>query len=375
MRSNSIQRICLIVLAVIAFTSCKKEKLQPAPDNPGDDPPPAGNPAEVIRVKLQAVVTIGTITYDSIPALWRIISWDAGNVAHQRDTLLAAGVQTITVPKGHTRFQFSMTKWGISDHITLEKEQLQENIVYTLGGQKAAKRLSQEAHFLYVIDTYQPSAKIVYNYNASGLSTILMYQKKPQSADLQLIQKQSFSYTGSNVSRIAVSDAADNATGFTDFTYNAQGTKITNMHQRSYDVETFAAVEHSYLTGTAEVAIDFLYNNGHSLAYTMQLKGGNKISDRAISSTGAGEGGTYTYDFNINPYAHMNKPDIFLSGLSKNNRTGEQKHYGGSVPMAVVYKSEYRYDDEGYPVELIQYYKGYLSGEHLYKTKTVFTYL
>ena len=43
--------------------------------------------------------------------------------------------------------------------------------------------------------------------------------------------------------------------------------------------------------------------------------------------------------------------------------------------MAVVYKSEYRYDDEGYPVELIQYYKGYLSGEHLYKTKTVFTYL
>jgi hypothetical protein len=106
----------------------------------------------------------------------------------------------------------------------------------------------------------------------------------------------------------------------------------------------------------------------------MKIKGGNKVEDRASSSTGGGEGGTYKYDFNINPFVHMNMPNMFLSNLSKNNLVDQQKNFHGSIPSTVVYKYEYSYDNDGYPKEVVKYYKGYLTGEHLYKIKTVYTY-
>lgn len=374
MRKTILQRIHVFALAVLVLAACKKENIQPMP-SPSPAPLPNSPAAETIKVKLQAVVTIGSITYDSLPAQWRITSWDTNNVPHQKDTLLAAGVNVVSVPKAHNRFQFSVSKWGITDAVMLQKSQLQEDVVYTLGGSKEAKKLRREESFLLVMGAYQPSSKINYTYNTNGLSVVEFYQKKPQSSELQFTHKHLYNYAGNNVSRIDVLDAANKATGFTDFTYNAQGTKVTNMHQKSYDVETFAAVEHSYTTGAAEITFDYLYNNGHSMEYKMKIKGGNKVEDRAVSSTGGGEGGTYKYDFNINPFAHMNMPNIFLSNLSKNNLIEQQKNYSGVIPSGVVYKYEYTYDNEGYPVELVKHYKNQQTGEHLYQIKTVYTYL
>ena len=70
----------------------------------------------------------------------------------------------------------------------------------------------------------------------------------------------------------------------------------------------------------------------------------------------------------------MNWPDIFLSKSSKNNMISQQKGYAGGFPVAEPYKFEYTYDADGYPVELVKSYKSYTTGEHLYKTKTVYTY-
>ena len=95
----------------------------------------------------------------------------------------------------------------------------------------------------------------------------------------------------------------------------------------------------------------------------------------AISSTGGGEAGTYKYDFNINPFAHMNMPNIFLSNLSKNNLIEQQKNYSGNIPSAEPYKFEYTYDADGYPVELVKHFKNYRTGEHLFKIKIVYTYM
>lgn len=360
-------------MLLLVLTSCKKDDLQPPPVDPGDHNP--HEPVASIKVKLQAVITIGSITYDSIPAMFRILSWDENNVVHQRDTLLAAGVNTISLPQSHLRFQFSVNKWGISDAILMERDQLQGDVVYTLGGGKPARKLRKEESFLFVEGGYQPSSSAHYYYNDLGLSEIAFYQKKPQSAELKFSQKHLYQYNGSNVTRIDVLDETNKATGFTEFTYNDQGSKIINMHQKSYDVETYASVDHSYPVGWAEIGIDYLYNNGNALSYQLKIKGGNVVEDHAISSTGAGEGGSYKYDFYINPYAHMNMPNIFLSNLSKNNLINQQKTFSGSIPTAVPYKFEYAYDNEGYPLTVVKYYKSYLSGEHLYKIKTVYTYV
>lgn len=363
----------IFIMLVLALSACKKDVVQTPPVDPGDHNP--HEPVASIKVRLQAVVTIGSITYDSIPAMFSILSWDENNVPHKRDTMLAAGVNIVNVPKSHVRFQFSVNKWGISDAMELRREQLQEDVVYTLGGAKAAKKLSREESFLFVMGNYQPSSRAHYSYNSQGLSAIDFYQKKPQSSELQYTQKHVYHYSGANVARIEVLDANNSTTGFTEFTYNEQGSKIINMHQKSYDVETYASVDHSYPAGWAAIDIDYLYNNGNALSYQMKIRGGNIVEDHAINSTGAGEGGSYQFDYNINPYAHMNMPNIFLSNLSKNNLIDQQKTFSGSIPTAVPYKYEYTYDNEGYPLAVVKHYRSYLTGEHLYKIKTVYTYV
>lgn len=376
MKKVIFRSISLFILVTFVFAACKKEVLQNPPSKPGEQPKPIeNNNPETIKVKLQAVVTIGSITYDSLPALFRITSWDSNDVQHQRDTMLAAGINVISVPKAHTRFEFSMKKWGLTDAISLNKQELQPDVVYTLGGSKAPKFLDKEESFLFVMDEYRPSSKFYYTYNEKGLSAVEFHSKKPESSELQFTHKNVYSYSGSNITRINVFDSNNTLTGFTDFTYNEQGTKVTNMHQKSYDVETYAAVDYSFISGAADITIDYLYNNGHALSYTMKISGGNKVEDQASGSTGGGEGGTYKYDFNINPFAHMNMPNMFLSNLSKNNVVDQQKSFRGSIPSAVVYKYEYIYDNDGYPIEVVKHYKGYLTGEHLYKVKTVYTYI
>jgi hypothetical protein len=379
MRTTIAQTIYLLAMITTGFMACTREDIEkptrpPVIENPADTTHQPGKVPEMLKVKLQAVIRIGSITYDSLPAQFGITTWDEHGTAYHKDTLLGAGVNQVSLPKAHNRFKFSVSKWGITDEMSLNKEDLQENVIYTLGGGKGARKLQKEESFLFVAGAYQQSSKTFYTYNERGLSAVEFYQKKPQSQELQFTNRHLYTYSGANVSRIDVVNAVNGATGFTEFTYNEQGNRITNMHQKSYDVETFAAVEHGVTTGAGAITIDYLYNNGQAMEYRMQFRGGNKTEDGARSSTGGGEGGTYKYDFNINPFAHMNMPNMYLSNLSKNNLTEQNKNYSGVIPSAVLYKYEYTYDNEGYPVEVVKHYKNGLTGEHLYKTKTLYTY-
>lgn len=376
MKRALLQPISLVMLAIFGLTACKKDIVPPPTSNPKPIPgkPPGQQSVETIDIQLQAVITIGTINYDSLPASFRIVSWDAQGVAHQKDTVLAAGVNKVPVIKGHSRYQFSVNKWGITDAITFTKEQLQQDVIYTLGGGKPAKLLKKEESFIFASAAYRPQGKVIYTYNSKGLAQAAYYQKLPEYMELQFTQKHIYTHTFNYVTRIDVLDNMDKNIGYTTFDYNTQGTKITNMHEVKQSGETYSVVQYDYLAGGAEITIDYVFDNGHSMEYKMQFKGGNKVSDAAVTSRAGQEGGTYQYDLNINPYAHMNKPNSFLTHLSKNNLIGQQKGYSGAMPSAEPYKFDYTYDEEGYPVELIKYYKNFLTGEELYKTKTVFYY-
>ncbi|HYG51108.1 MAG TPA: hypothetical protein VD905_09410, partial [Flavobacteriales bacterium] len=219
-------------------------------------------PTDTLIVKLQAVVTVGDINYDQIPASFKIISWDANGVMYQKDTLLAAGVNQIKLPKSHVKYQFKMNKWGISDEMTLERKQLNEYEIYTLGGSKAAKKLRLQETYLFAEGSYRPSSKAVYSYRSNGsLNQVDFYQKMPQHSALQFTHKNVYVYAGSNVSRINTVEANGTASGFIAFTYNPQGTKVVSMHRKNYDQETFASVSHSFPTGHALITIDYLFNN------------------------------------------------------------------------------------------------------------------
>ena len=66
--------------------------------------------------------------------------------------------------------------------------------------------------------------------------------------------------------------------------------------------------------------------------------------------------------------------NLFLSNNSKNNLVRQYKTYYGSYPVAVAYEFNYKYDADGYPIELIRHYRSYVTNQFLYTTKTVFSY-
>ena len=365
--------VYVVLLLLTGLVACKKDEvLNPQPPMPGN--PPTQPVENTLKIRIRAEVTVGDIVYDSIPAAITIRSWDAAGNMFSKDTLVAAGTNEITLPATHTRYSIQMEKWGLTDELQLLRNQVNVHTVYMLQATTTAKKLRIKEEFTLINGQYVASGKSVYNYSSGGkLDKVQYFQKLPQYSDLQLTVLDQYEYAGNAVTKIDRFDGKNSATGFTEFMYDANG-KMVNMHQKSYDQETWSAVEYGTAQGKSLVTIDYLYSNGNAMEYSLEFTGGNKIKDAALSSTGGGESGTYRYDFNINPFAHMNMPDLFLANQSKNNLVASEKSYSGSIPSAEPYHYEYVYDAQGYPVQLIRKFKNYSTGQHLYTTKTVFTY-
>lgn len=369
-----------LVLAVM-LTACKKESISPdggipggGSAKPGNQNPGQNKPDSGYKVKVKATITIGDIMYDSIPASLQIATWDTNNVLHQQQVVLKSGANEISLPRTHIRYQLKLSKWGITDEMTFTKAQIQEGTLIGLGGTKAAKKLRLEEGYLLAAGSYRPDSKTIYSYDANGgIKEIAYYQKRPEHSDLKLYHSDVFVYSGKMVAKINRFDENGTKVGVTDFIYSAQQ-KVTNILQKMYDQQTGAAIEYSYSHAVGDIDIYYVFKNGNTMHYNMKFKSGNKIQDIATTSLGKTESGAYVYDFNINPFAHMNIPNLFLSNLSKNNMVGQQKSYSGDIPSGEPYNFEYSYDAEGYPTELVKSYKSYTTGEHLYKTKTIFTY-
>ena len=115
------------------------------------------------KIKLQAVIRVGDIIYDNIPALFKLSSWDSKGALSEKDTLLAGGVNEVFLPKSGIKYQFKLSKWGVSDEMTLNKDQISETAVYTLGGAKSPKKLRLEEQFTFTQAGYMPSGKTMYS--------------------------------------------------------------------------------------------------------------------------------------------------------------------------------------------------------------------
>jgi hypothetical protein len=333
------------------------------------------NNEKYVAVKLQAVLSIGQVVYDSIPAEFKITSWDAAGRKFEKDTLLQAGAKEVYLNDSHVKFSFMVKKWGLIDEMILNRDEIIEGTIYTLGGAKAVRKLKLEETFLFINGNYRPDSRVKYSYDGSGrLSQAEYYQKLPQFAELQFRFRDIYVYSGNNVIRIDRFEEDGDKIGVTEFTYDATGTKLARIFQRSYDQETRATVSYGFSYGQAQIQFSYLYNNGNSMDYRMKIVGGNKVEDAASTSRGGGESGRYRYDFNINPYVHMNMPNIYLSNISRNNMIEQVKSYSGAIPTAEPTDFQYTYDDQGYPAELIKIFRSYQTREILYRAKTVYTY-
>lgn len=325
-----------------------------------------------LALKLKLSLTIGGVLFDNLPGKIEIDAIDNQDNHWTRQIDLSPGQMSFRVPENFTQYKFRVIKWNSTLEKTYSRAELSENFAIEMTAAKNAKKLVKEFTFTELATGLRADSRAEYTYNGLGLTQAHYYQRLPQYQDLQLTMVNKFHYLFNQVDTIRRFDGTGMQTGFTAFTYTAG--KITSIHNTSYDQQTFAAVHHGGTAAEPELNIDYLFSNGQSMEYVMKYRNQNKISYSARSSTGAGGVGTYEYDNNINPYYLMQYPDLYFSNTSKNNKIIEQTGSVGGFPTVVPYKMEYEYDEDGYPTVLYTSYKGYTTGEHLYRTKKVFQY-
>ena len=348
-------------------------------NNPRKDEPE--DPNATISIKVHPIIKIGDVVYDSVPVSYTMTTWNAAGQATTTSGTWAPGKNDVALLRAAVKYRISVSKWGTADEMTLEKKDLLEGTVYVLGGSRAAKKLTSVLTYTSEGNNYIPTTRDVYEYNGSGkLSRILNYKKKADNTVYIDITEQ-FHYNGvgkvDGISRYAENNTLYSETGFQ---YNQQG-KIIHMEQQEGGVQTTADVQYTALPGstgiTGNYGIGIVYHYSdryYTMNYGMTFQGGDNIEDYAATSHQNYEGGLYQYDFNINPYIHINRPDIFLSQYSKNNVIAQTKTYATAFPQVIAYDFVYTYDGDGYPKEVIKSYKSYTTGKFLYKMKTVYNY-
>ncbi len=340
-----------------------------APNQPGDD-----NTASKIKLKL--AMKVGEIDYDDMPGTVLYFAWDENQQRSGNYIPLAGGINELELSGTARRHQFLLTKWGQTYELNVLKKEVKADSVYILGGVKQAKKLLSELTYKLVGNNYVAESKNTYSYNRDGkLAGVDYYLKKADNSPY-LAMKDQFQYSNSKLEKIIRLDEKNNESGSTSFSYNAYG-KVNGIVELADNIRTTASVSynHSPETGLTEVGFEYVYSHNNILMrYHQRYYQGNLLSDNSNTSHHNTETGQYSHDNNINPYAHMGWFNLFLSNQSKNNLIRQSKAYQNSYPVALAYDFHYKYDADGYPIELIRHYKSYINNQFLYTTKTVFNY-
>lgn len=336
---------------------------------PGD-----GNTATKIILKL--AIKVGEIDYSDMSGTVLYFAWNQNQERSGNYVPLTAGVNELELSRTAVRHQFLLTKWGQTYELNVLKNELKADSVYVLGGVKHAKKLLSELTYKLVDNNYVAESKNSYSYNRDGKLAGIDYYLKRADNSPYLAMKDQFHYSGSTLEKIIRLDEKNNESRSTSFSYNATG-KVSGIVETANGIRTTASVSHyhSTETGLTETGFEYAYShNTIGMRYYQRYYKGNVLSDNSNTTHHNTETGQYQYDNNINPYAHMGWLNLFLSNQSKNNLIRQSKSYQNSYPVAVAYEFNYKYDAEGYPVELVRHYKSYLTNQFLYTTKTVFNY-
>lgn len=339
----------------------------------------AQNPGEgnALSIRLKTVVTVGAIDYDYITSSLTYRYWDANQQMNMRIISLAAGENTFQLNASAVKHELIVSKWGEDYKLELKKEEVRPDSLYIFGGKKQAKKLVSELVYRLEPTGYKADAKNVYMYNdKQQLFRIESYLKRPQTGQPFLATVDMFEYQNGKVTLIKRFDEYNVQTGNTSFSYDAAG-RVRTVKELNAGVETRADAAYIETPGDGITEVGVQYSYSHTslrMTHIQQFIRGNTATSQTSTSNGSYEGFINRHDAQINPYAHMGWPNLFFSNLSKNNIIGQSATYSGNYPIVLVYSYEYKYDREGYPTELIKKYKTYLTGEHAFTTKTVFSY-
>jgi len=344
---------------------------------------PAGSfgeaPAEPIsgyyRIRVRTSIQIGDVLYDSIPSLLKLTTWDKQNAVTISSKELQPGTNEILLPRLANKYNLLIERWGYAENQVIDPALIDTIGTYEFKGLMAPRKLSGELTYRVVNGTDKAESKSAYFYNFDNtLDAVFHYQKKADGTPY-LAYVDHFKYSNGKLESITQTNDQKMETMSTNFIRDIHGEPINLVHTTDAGVTTLGAVNYRTIPGGRDIQVRYQYShNTNVMNYNMRFGGGNMIESAAASSNYSSEIGTYQYDFNINPYAVIRLEDLLFTHSSKNNRTAQYVQYTGSIPNAVIYSFDYTYDQFGYPTQVIKKYRSPKSNEHLYTTKTIYTY-
>ncbi|WP_336515070.1 hypothetical protein [Pollutibacter soli] len=332
------------------------------------------------RIFVKPMIKVGDIVYDSVPVQLVLKSWDEQNNMSYKALSLLAGMQPVVLPAGAVKYQLSVSKWNTYDEMTLTKGDIQENSVYILGGNKGAKLLKNVTDVRIENGRSKAFQRFEYRYQPNGDLKELTWLGKKEDGSNYVIRKDLFQYTNSRITGIQGYNESGALSMNSSFSYDNEG-RVTGFEQAFQGQKTTGA--YTYLPVQDDEGTGKLYSIGAEFSHTDRyyktylsklMYGGIVLKETVSTSHGNFEEGLYDYDFNINPYAHLAIPDMFLSQISKHNLTRQSKTW--STPNAIFVPMDWRYtyDADGYPTQLFVKYREYDGQQEVYTIRTIFEY-
>lgn len=328
------------------------------------------------KIQIRTAITIGNIVYDSIRSSLMLRSWNDRQEIKTAFLSMAEGINTITLDPLAVKYELTISKWGRDYQLILDKKDIRSDSVYVFGESRAPKLLSSEITSRLVNNNYVAESKTAYKYSGNKQLEHITYYRKRSDGSPYIYQQDDVKYRDGNVEQVSTTDENGQISASVLYTYDQQGA-VSGFTQQANGMTTTGEVSYFFLNETfeKEVLIRYQYSNGNpAVEYYQRFLRGNIFSDNSRSVNGSTENCTYDYDQQINPYIHLGLPNIYLSNQSKNNITRQYKEYYGNYPEFVVYEFNYKYDQDGYPIELIRKYRSYKNNTHAFTTKTVFLY-
>lgn len=375
MKQKFTSSVSMIIIMIALLLSCTKKDI-PVPVKQPNPPQQGGGhqQPQTLTIKVQAIIRIGDIVYDNIPASFALTSYDSSMQPHMTLVSLKPGVNEVSIPANHLRYRLQVRQWNQADEMTLERKDIQENIIYTLGGGRSAKKLKYEINAVLENGIYRADSKTEYQYDAHGKLIKVVLLKKRTNGDIYTALAESLTYQNEKATLITRTNETGTEISKLYINYDQQG-KIKSLKQVSGVGEINADITYTITTAGVETRLKHVNGSNNIVTdYYILSDKGNQVKRSYLSSNNISEWSDYGYDSNINPYIHMNWPDILMSRNSKNNISWSGKeYYSGNLTLDPV-GYNYTYDADGYPVSLVKEFRSAQTGSILNSTKTTYHY-
>jgi hypothetical protein len=365
----------VVPVAALPVAAGERPQLFGYPAGAFDNNQEETNPFATIKVKAQ--IKVGNVLYDNTAASLIITTYGANGERTTTYSSLKAGINNISLAKAATRYTLTVTKWGTSSDLHLNRSDLDLDTIYTFSTEKDPKVLKSEVTHKQVNGQYVPLNKKMYVYNGAGKLSEVQYAFRQNDGSILRGITDRLSYSGNNVGSVSHYNEKAEKVWATSFAYDAAN-RVTSINHQQGEETTAGVVSYDGMPATSMGITYTVTKPGYhyQVVHTRALLKGNMQQYSIVHAGHQTENGMSDFDEQINPYFFLNLPDVYLSHLNQNNTTNEYKYYNGTTPEAVPYRSDYTYDADGYPKEVIRHYRTFKGGvsKHAYATKTTFEY-